>query len=159
MKRRSILYPTQSILDERWLLPLCGAAARRGDAGFYATYLEREYADREGVWFIACDDLAPYQALPWTSVANALVSPSGHWGVLVSNESVSVLGTDDDAFAERFRDELDRPLEAGVNELLEYYQHYAQFGTSVDALSRLLSHIFGGDQAEQLLASFDLSPD
>lgn len=159
LRHRLILYPTQSILDDRWLLPLCRAATSTGGKGFYAKYLEHEYAEREGVWFFACDDLEPYRELSWTSVTNALFSPTGEWGVIISNESVSVLGATDEGFVERFADEVKTPTDEQVAELLEYFQHYARYGAATEPLARLLRHVYGDARAKDMVASVGLSAD
>jgi hypothetical protein len=103
---RTILYPVDPELDGDQLDALAMAAEVVGDEGFYVSLVGFDEAETlDCHWYVPLCELASYDALEPCSIGglthdNALYSPSGRWGMLISLEEHAIVGGTPD-FLER----------------------------------------------------------
>lgn len=94
LQRCGMFFPTDGyhLTDEQYA-SVMSAARAVGDSQFVVS--EVEYADdffrRGRHWLCPADDLRSYLELPLV-LENAVYSPAGKWGVLVSHEQHAIIG-------------------------------------------------------------------
>ncbi|MGH3029796.1 MAG: hypothetical protein ACRDNE_03345 [Gaiellaceae bacterium] len=179
IEHRLLLYPLgwgyAFDADEREAL--AHAAAAVGDDGFYVTYTERFRDPPEPLdYFVPLEDIGGYGPLDEDRSAlehadpflcNALVSPRGLWGAIISDEGHAVVGGSAD-FVRVLVDHYPRaatdpstgatetltPPREQVYDMLLYYRFYGTLD-SYEWLPVLLEHVFGSAEAAGVLEEFE----
>lgn len=166
VSHRVILFPTAPYqLDEDMYEAVASAAEAVGDTTALLTLTEGYKGGREG--FESCGHWQielrsdPYAVLSkdkeWISlVENAIYSPTGTWGLIISHEEHAVVGGPP-AFVEAIKRNLPG-VEDQLQEFLLTWQDYRdRLGTQIDWLPELLRHIYGTEKAHRLLLEAGLA--
>jgi len=135
------MYPTEPILPEATFDAIVNAASVAGDDSLWLRYLEEEYREGTGYWAVSGDDFPGYQSLGWIAVRNALFSPSGRWGILISDDDIAIAGARDEAFIESLSRSIPRSLHDQLTDFSAYYRTYVKEGDPEDRLPALLEHL------------------
>jgi hypothetical protein len=152
---RKILFPIHYQLSPSLLQPLASAATQIGDHGFYFSVLERpamDQQDRPYHWYIPFTALEQYYSLDYPFVLeNALYSPSGQWGIMLSHEQHALFGG-----STQFMSSLSGELgKDNLDAFLSFWQHAQEnYQTNVDWLPNQLIHVYGYEAANQLLRGY-----
>jgi len=157
---RAILYPVAYQLEMTELQAIAIAAQAVGDDGFYFSVMERS-DELEHVypwhWYISLNSLEDYYTLSHPFVLeNALYSPEGKWGIMISHEQHAVIGGSNlflDTLIYHFPGSPEEHLEAFLD---TWKANHLRVGTNIDWISNLLTHIYGVREAKRLLSQFGL---
>lgn len=169
LEERVILAPVLDQFNREQLVALAAAAPKVGDSRFYfavagtypdsinAHWPHRELSD---LLLIAFDDYDSYSATS-EFTTNALWSPGGRWGVVVSHEWFAVVAGCTSfmhVLAEKYpsvpRND-DRPPVAFKDQVALLIEDVKSWKDQA-WLSRLLTHVYGRTHANQLLQEHDL---
>jgi hypothetical protein len=143
VKDRLLICPVQGYhLQENQLRAISHAAYAVGDEKLYISEVEGEpdCFSHSGHWECTFPlKLNEYEQLP-VYLENALYSPNGKWGLLISHEEHAVIGGTE-LFINTFKKEF-TDWEDGLDnfkELWEYNQKH--YNSNIDWLPKFLSHI------------------
>ena len=158
VERRVILFPVYYELESPLLEALVTAALEQGDSGFYLSVLERpaeKEQDRPYHWHISASGLDGYRALGYPFVLeNAVYSPEGKWGIMVSHENHALLGG-----TASFVDNVRRLVPNLDNQVFDFLaaweQNKIEFGSNTDWLPTLVKHVYGEEAGETILTRFN----
>ena len=160
---RLILYPISYQLDEQEYAAVAAAASAVGELTAFLTLTENS----EGLpfeelrhWHI---DLGyhPYEALLSTEgwvpfMENAIYSTNGLWGLIISHEDHAVIGG-----PPRFIEGITRNLPDVGGQIREFLATWKdnrdRLGYEIDWLPRHLTHVYGTERAQSLLAEAGLA--
>lgn len=137
---KAVIFPTDSYhLEEAQFNALLAAVETRGDQRFYISEIEckpNPFLDRCDHWVCQRPTFEDYTRLP-IGVWNAIYSPDGSWGLLLSDELHALLACDQsfwNEFSEHYPySERDRA------EFLKYWERYQKEDTYTDWLQRFLN--------------------
>lgn len=157
---RAILYPIAYELETIELQAVALAAQAVGDNGFYLSVIERPSEveqNRPYHWYIPLEELKKYHALSYPFVLeNAIYSPRGKWGMIISHEQHAVVGGDN-IFLSTLLSHLLVSADEQLKEFLATWKNnYSRFGSNIDWLSGLLTHVYGVEKAKTLLLQIGL---
>jgi hypothetical protein len=158
VERRLILFPVYYELESPLLEALVTPSLEQSDSGFYLSVLERpaeKDQDRPYHWYVSASGLDAYRALGYPFVLeNAVYSPEGKWGIMVSHENHALLGGTA-SFVDNVRN-LVPNLDNQVFDFLAAWEHNKlEFGSSTDWLPTLVKHVYGEEAGETVLAHFN----
>lgn len=156
MSSRAILFPVAFILDRGQFAALFEAAAAVGEREVLLSVVEGSSSGRvRGPhWRVGASDYDEYCALGEPGVLeNALYSPSGLWGLLVSHEQHALVGG---------KQEFISTLEAsfpkfrqGISAFLAYWrENRERRGTDTRWIVALLSHLYGQERSAGILSGW-----
>lgn len=157
--RRSLLHPVTYELDYIQLHAVASAAQVVGDDAFYFSVLERPSEEEQKEyyhWLIPLEDLNSYYRLgkdaPVFILENALYSPTGKWGLMLSHESFA-LAAGSSIFIETLYTYLPNSEDEQVRAFLQGWKaDHDRFGLRIDWIPGLLKHLYGAEKARGLLA-------
>lgn len=154
---RALLFPVRYELSAQMMGALASAAVDLGDDGFFLSVLERPaeaQQDRPYHWFIPFDTLDHYWSLTYPFVLqSALFSPTGRWGLLISNEGHAVVGGPSRFVAElvgAMADSLDAQADAFLR---EWRDNRIRHAADVSWVPWLLTNIYGERRAAALIGN------
>lgn len=157
VERRMILFPVYYELEPPLLDALATAALQQGDSEFFLSVLERpaeKDQDRPYHWCVSTSGLDGYRTLGYPFVLeNAVYSPEGKWGIMVSHENHALLGGTA-SFVDNVRSLVPNIDDQVFDFLAAWEQNKLQLGSSTDWLPNLVKHVYGTKAGEQILADF-----
>jgi len=159
---RAILYPVAYELEPVKLQAVVAAAQVVGDIGFYLSVTERPPVsdqNRPYHWFIPLEDPGLYYSLNGYQfvLENAIYSPKGRWGMIISHEQHAIVGGCD-PFLNTLFAHLSVSEAEQVNAFLSNWRdNYNRFGSKIDWLPRLMTHAYGVEEAQRLLMEAGLA--
>ncbi len=161
IRHRAILYPVTYELEPSELQAIATAARTVGDDAFYFSVLERpaeSEQDRPYHWFIPLEDRNTYHSLGYPFVLeNAIYSPKGLWGMMVSQEQHALVGGCD-IFLNTLYAHLPVSEDEQVREfLITWKDNRDRLGSKTDWLPRFMTHVYGPEKAQQLLVDAGLA--
>lgn len=160
---RRLIYPTRGYyLTALQFSALQQAAITTGDSTAYIidvrSWPQIGWSDnRRVLWAVDLNDYRSYWEPPadawWVMIENAIFSPTGRWGVLISDEAHAISAGST---------EFDIALSAGLGpgntgaseDWLAYWRTMAQDGADISWLRLHLAHIYGAPAAERLLTPY-----
>jgi hypothetical protein len=160
---RALLYPISYHLSEEQFAAVGRAAGTSAETSFYALHLEEP---GEPFYEFSFDDYDDYASVPVYGHV-ALYSTVGSWGLLVSDLNHAVVGGPGQ-FLSTLRstfppvgpyqapgeDRARVSFEGQAHEFVAFCNDDARRGGSYPWLRTLLTHVYGKEEAEQLLANF-----
>jgi hypothetical protein len=163
---RLLLYPTDNYaLTPEQFHALAKAAGSLGEDWAYllstALWDQEDWEDsvRE-LWILELNDLESYLFPPENSsialAENAIYSPTGSWGILVSDMAYALTGGELD-FVETFRELTvdDRNERQMIDEWLTFWSGLRRHGHPCDNwLPSLVRHLYGEEKAAALLSTY-----
>lgn len=156
IKARDLMYPVGFCLDTSEIRVIASAAAQIGEREAYISITEG-YRRTEWVahdhWRISLSEDF-YPALLSGGFApimeNAIYSVAGSWGILISHEQHAVVGGSREFVTEVNR-HLPEPRERLTNFLAFWEENRERFKADLSWIRILLEHLYGSEQAAQLL--------
>ena len=152
VQHRLILFEYLYEMQPPLLDAIVQAATRYDERGFYVSIFDRppeEEQQQPYHWYIPFSDIAGYQSLVGP-LTNVVYSTSGRWGIMGTYEHYGLLGCDATVMAAIKRVLPD--LDSQVFEFLKHWEWNAQhFGSVVDWVPNVLKHVYGAEQAGELL--------
>jgi len=159
IQARIILFPVHYAMDRLLSRAIKKASSLLNENSFYLSALERpkaEEQDRPYHWLIPFTHLEEYRELGYPFVLeNAIYSTSGTWGVMFSHERHAVLGGPPE-FVQVVTQELPKLTDQVETFIETWKRNQKRLGGNVDWLIRLLTHVYGDEQAQKLMAKADL---
>lgn len=162
--RRGVLYPVLWDLDQETIDALMGAALSVGDRGMYHVFVERLPPEVQlrhlgpPVAYYPIDSPASAVTIrDGGGLATALVSATARWGVLITEDELTVVGGDE-LFMQAFDSRLSVHLDQQLRTLLEFWCR----DRTLNGYSRrhwamnFLTNLFGQETAIQLLNEYDV---
>lgn len=159
---RLLLWPVGFALDDAELAAVMDAVRAEGETSFCVSFLERPDEDespksdadaRPWHWHIPLEQANEYRALT-LPFENALYSPSGKWGIMISHEQHAAVGGDQ-RFLQTLLNHRAIAAKSSPGRFLEYWQDaHTNWGAEVKWVPRLLDHIYGQDQAHRLMVEY-----
>lgn len=150
-RNRAILFPVAFTLDREQFESLVGAARAVGDEALCVTITEGDSSEQrpdDRHWLVDFWDFTEYQGLPALgALENAIYSPEGRWGLLISHEQHAVVGGCE-AFMEALVGHWP-DSERGMADFLTYWDVAKAQGASTEWVRPFLIHVFGHDPREQ----------
>jgi hypothetical protein len=143
---RAILFPVAYLLDRPQFDAVVTAASLVGDHGICLSITE-EFSGDSGAgashWVLNRWDWHEYRDIGRAGVLeNALYSPEGTWGILVSHEQHAVVGGSE-PFLKALAAEFPGFRESRVEFLRFWYDLRDRRATDVSWLPELLAHVYG----------------
>jgi len=157
VENRLILYPVEYQLDRNHFVALELAANVTGESEAYLSLIEGATwgATKErDHWQIQLGSY-PYEELRHNNgwfplMENAIYSTTGLWGIVISHEWHAVLGG-----SKRFIEAYKANLPGAENEVFDFLtlwkDNKERLGSNTDWLPKLLAHVYGQDEAHNLL--------
>ncbi len=155
---RRIIHEYFYQIESPLLEAIVAAALSIGDSGFYFSRLCRPKDETEepSHWYIAFEEISTYvtgegEGLGTALILeNALYSPQGKWGAIMSHEHHGLLGGSEEFMAEVRR--LVPNLDLQVFGFFKHWQYWkTQPHIKADWMPELLTHIYGQELAEIML--------
>lgn len=167
---RRILFPVRYVLRPPLLEGVIAAAKKVGDTGFFVSVVESEGSPWTGEWrklpeetrrvpydwYVPVEQAANYYpTVKVYGTNNAIYSPSGKWGILISDEDHAVVGASGDfvATVSNHVAEMDSQVYEFLGYWKEIHEKRDRPGKRIDLtwLPRQLSHCYGKEKAKTLL--------
>lgn len=156
VQSRALVYPVSYLLDATEFEALIDAARFVGDDMLGVSITETNEpldAPTARHWVLKYWEGSEYRHLGDVGVLqNAIYSPTGQWGMLLSHEQHGVIGGSRDfmrRFAARFP-----AFEESVNGFLEYWnENHRRHNADISWLEPLLAHLYGIQSARELMSS------
>lgn len=144
---RIILCPTEGyFLTEAQYLTLIRTMKGLGESSFFVSEIEGEpdFYTSSSHWQVSVEaSYDEYCQLP-LYLENAIYSMSGNWGIIISHEEHALFGGNVDA-ARLYKNNLAN-WEQGVSQFTQKWEYNRKhYGSEVDWIPRLISHIEGND--------------
>lgn len=141
------------------LTAIISAASARAEIGFFVSILDRPSEDKQHQpyhWYIPFSEIHTYHSLVGP-LQNVAYSPAGSWGMMFSDEDHSLFGGLPDIIdtVQQMVPNLDRQVLDFLKAWEDYSYHY---GSNVEWIPRLLNHVYGEEQAAELLHSWKPNP-
>lgn len=156
---RALLYPVSYLLDAEQFQALADVARSIGDDAICVSITEtnkRLDAPDARHWILEHWEWTEYHELGDVGVLeNAVYSPIGQWGMLISHEQHAVLGG-----SERFMQEMAARFPAFQESLGEFLTYWSEnsrrHNADVDWVAPLLSHLYGESRARQVSLEYPM---
>jgi len=152
VESKALLYPVAYVLDRAEFVAVFQAASAVGDAAICASVVEgRVPVPRGPHWRLEHWEYDEYRELQDLGVLeNALYSPTGKWGLLVSHEQHALVGGSAvfvSALAKTFPD-----FEGSIDRFLAFWrENEVRHNSDTTWIKGLFVHLFGPDHAQAML--------
>lgn len=153
IQTRAIVFPVEFQFNHAQFHALRSALQSEGEISFYLIYTEKLLLDRRArVHLLPVDATNTYYNLTAEHLATALLSTRCTWGVLCSSESFALIGGAT-SFINVFFETLGQTRAEHAREFLEAWKMERDaIGAKIDWIPQLLLHIYGEEEARELLA-------
>lgn len=154
MRARALLYPVTYLLDPEQGAAVVGAAREVGDDTFCVSITEgdNDFTDQSRHWELDYWEMNEYRELPLVGVLeNAIYSPRGRWGLLISHEQHAVVGGTPE-FIHSLKLQWPR-FDESLSEFVKYWAEIKLRRKADTAwLEPLLAHLYGDKFAREAVA-------
>jgi hypothetical protein len=146
VEARALLFPVGYLLDREQLAAVLAAARSVGDDTFCVSVTEHTREDgnaNNGHWKLAYWEVEEYLALSKVGVLeNAVYSPQGTWGILLSQEQHGVVGGTE-VFVGQLRATFPG-FQRSVEAFLAFWrENERRHRANLEWVPRLLAHVYG----------------